>query len=71
MDAPDGAETRALEAKIRKLGRVIRALLAEEPAKTQAALQANGIQDLQAFLSPDYVLEDEEEENLKEAYLGR
>ncbi|KAJ7630981.1 hypothetical protein FB45DRAFT_1152655 [Roridomyces roridus] len=60
----DSDDLRIQKSKVRKLGRALRALLAEEPAKTQAALQANGIQDLQTFLSPNHV--DDEDESVAE-----
>ncbi|KAJ7487641.1 hypothetical protein B0H11DRAFT_1103566 [Mycena galericulata] len=46
----DSDELRAQKLKIKKLGRVLRVLLANEPQKTQQALDSNGIPDLQAFL---------------------
>ncbi|KAJ6604695.1 hypothetical protein DFH09DRAFT_1123524 [Mycena vulgaris] len=45
-------ELRNLKIKLKKLGRVVRVLLAEEPVKTQRALESYAI-DLDVFLQPN------------------
>jgi hypothetical protein len=46
------------KAKLGKLGRVVRDLLATEPASTRRALEARGIEDLEAFLTSSGLLND-------------
>ncbi|KAJ6519862.1 hypothetical protein C8R45DRAFT_953032 [Mycena sanguinolenta] len=48
---PSAEEFKTQKAKLRKLGRVVRELLEDNPADTRLVLESCGIDDLEAFLS--------------------